>query len=289
MAREPRLTYEGAIHHVMARANDRRKLYVNDDDRFAFIELMRATREKYDIEWHMFSLMTTHFHGKVKTPRANISAAMQWLISRFAEGWNARHRSRGPLMDGRFKSPLIEDGRYAYSVIRYIALNPVEANYVRHAGEWRWASHRALAGFETPPDFLEIDWLRNYFDGPTLGDCRRQYRRFIDETENEPLDIVDRVATGSPAFEADVRELIGRKLRAIIVPRNYRALARPTLGTLFADVVDPEGRNEMILRAQVVHGYTQAEIARVLAMHPNTVSKITRRTRQQRYYVVRVP
>jgi putative transposase len=273
----------------MARANDRRKLYANEDDRFAFIELMRATREKYGVEWHMFALMTTHFHAKVKTPEPNISVAMQWLISRFAEGWNARHRQRGPLMDARFKSPLIEDGRYAYTVIRYIALNPVKANYVKHAGEWPWASHRALAGLETPPDFLDLDWLRSYFDGPTLGDCRRQYRQFIDATENEPIDIVDGVATGSPAFKADVRELLGRKMRAIIVPRSYRALARPPLGALFADVADPEDRNETILRAQVVHGYTQAEIARALALHPNTISKITRTTRQQRYYVVRLP
>lgn len=289
MARDPRLTYAGAIHHVMARANDRRKLYVDDDDRFTFIELMRATREKYNIEWHMFSLMTTHFHGKVKTPRPNISAAMQWLISRYAERWNARHRRRGPLMDGRFKAPLIEDGRYAYTVIRYIALNPVVGNYVKHANEWRWASHRALAGLESPPDFLDIDWLRNFFDGPTLGDCRRQYRQFIDKTAGEPIDIVDRVATGSPAFKADVRELLGKKMRAIIVPRHYRALARPPLGKLFANVVDPESRNEMILRAQVVHGYTQSEIARALALHPNTISKITRRTRQQRIYVLREP
>jgi putative transposase len=287
MPRGPRYTYPNATHHVMARTNDRRKMFVNEDDRFLFIELMRATREKYGIEWEMFTQMTTHFHAKVRTPRPNISLAMQWLLSRYAELWNARHRRRGSLMEGRFRSPLVEDGRYALTVIRYIALNPVEADYVKHADEWRWASHRALAGLESPPDFLSMDWLRTYFDGPSLSDCRKQYRRFVDETAREPIEIVDRVATGSPAFETEVRELIGRKMRAIIVPRSYRALARPPLGKLFADVQDPEGRDEMILRAQVVHGYTQAEIARSQALHPNTISKITRRVRRQRFYVVR--
>ena len=273
----------------MARTNDRRRLYVDDSDRLRFIELMRATKEKYGIEWEMFSQMTTHFHAKVRTPRPNISLAMQWLLARFAEYWNARHRRRGSLMEGRFRSPVIEDSRYAYTVIRYIALNPVEAGYVKRASEWRWASHRALGGLESPPDFLSLDWLRNYFDGPTLGDCRRQYRRFIEKTENDPIDVVDRVATGSASFQSDVREMIGRQMRAIIVPRSYRALARPPLGKLIAEVVDPESRDKMILRAQVVHGYTQAQIARALGLHPNTISKITRRTRQQRYYVVRTP
>lgn len=271
----------------MARAHDRRKLFVNDDDRLAFIALMRMTREKYGIEWEMFVQMTSHFHAKIRVPENNLSSAMQWLLARYAEGWNTRHRRRSALMDGRFRSTLIEDGRYAYTVMRYIALNPVKGNYVQHARDWPWASHRGLAGLEPPPDFLEINWLRNYFDGPNLRDCRRQYQRFIDATEKEPIDIADRVATGSTPFQTSVRELIGHKLSAIIVPRSYRALARPPLSELFAPVNDPDTRDETILRAQVVHGYKQAEIARSLALHPNTISKITRKLRRQRYYVIR--
>lgn len=274
----------------MARGNDKQKLFCDDDDRFAFLELMSVAGETYDVDWEMFVLMGTHFHAKVRTHGANISATMQFLLSKFAEGWNRRRRRRGHVLEGRFKAPLIEDGRYAMAVIRYIALNPVKANYVEHAKDWPWSSHRALAGLQRPPAFLQIDWLRNYFDGPTLRDCQRQYRGFVDASEKQPIEMMDAVAIGSAPFASRVRELIATSMHRIIVPRSYRALGRPALGSLLAEVGDDlDRRNQMVLRAQVVYGYTQAEIARTLSVHPNTISKITRRIRHQRYFIVRMP
>jgi putative transposase len=289
MPRPPKVTYEGAIHHAMARAIDERRMFVDDDDRRAFLELMEDTRERFDVEWQMFVLMKSHFHAKIKTPQANISLAMQHLLSKYAQKWNRRHSRHGQLLRGRFKAPLVEDGRYAYTVIRDIALNPVKAQYVRRASDWPWSSHRALSRLEAPHRFLELDWLRTYFDGPTLKDCQRQYRSYIDATATDTIEEVDPVFTGSHAGAGDVRGFIGRKMHTIMVPRSFRALARPPLGSLIRDVDDDlEGRNEMILRAQVLYGYTQAEIARSLSLHPNSISKITRKVRNQRHYFIKV-
>ena len=289
MSRRPRLTYPGATHHVMGRANGKQKLFVDQDDRFAFLNLLSVARDIYDVEWEMYMLMNTHFHAKVRTPHANISAAMQYVEGQYAEWWNKQHHRRGHVFEGRFKSPLIEDGRYAFTVMRYIALNPVKAGYVARAVDWPWSSHRALAGVAPAPQFLEIDWLRHYFDGPTLRACQRQYGRFVDAQHCPDVDGGEPVAVGSPEFQENVRELIGSTMHQIIVPRSYRALGRPRLGKLFAGLGhDLYQRNQMILRAQVVHGYTQAEIARALALHPNTISKITRRIRQQHYFIVRL-
>lgn len=273
----------------MGRANGKQKLFVDQDDRFAFLNLLSVARDIYDVEWEMYMLMNTHFHAKVRTPHANISAAMQYVEGQYAEWWNKQHHRRGHVFEGRFKSPLIEDGRYAFTVMRYIALNPVKAGYVARAVDWPWSSHRALAGVAPAPQFLEIDWLRHYFDGPTLRACQRQYGRFVDAQHCPDVDGGEPVAVGSPEFQENVRELIGSTMHQIIVPRSYRALGRPRLGKLFAGLGhDLYQRNQMILRAQVVHGYTQAEIARALALHPNTISKITRRIRQQHYFIVRL-
>jgi putative transposase len=290
MPRPPRLTYKGATHHAMARANEERLMFVDDDDRHAFLELMDITSQKFDIEWEMFVLMKSHFHSKVRTPHANISDAMKELLSKYAQRWNRRRGRHGQLLRGRFKSPLIEDGRYALTVVRYIALNPVKAGYVERAGDWPWSSHRALGRLERPPGFLKLDWLRTYFDGSTLRDWQRQYRSYIDVTANDPIYEVDPVFNGSDEGAADVRDFIGRTMHSIIVPRAYRTLARPPLGSLIRDIDDDlEGRNKSILRAQVLHGYTQAEIARALSLHPNTISKVTCKVRRQRHCLIEVP
>lgn len=264
-------------------------MFADEDDCHAFLDLLAIVRELYEVEWQTFVLMKTHFHAKIRVPHGNISEAMKYLLSKFAQGWNRRRRRRGPLLEGRFKAPLIEDGRYALAVVRYIALNPVKASYCEHANGWRWTSHRALAGTEPPAEFLDLGWLRRTFDGPTLRDCQRQYRTYIDETETDPIEIVDAVLHGSPEFATDVRGMIGRNMHSIIVPRSYRALARPTLASLFCGVKnDLESRNHMVIRAQVVHGYTQAEIGRSLGLHPNTISKITRQIRRRHHSLIRI-
>jgi putative transposase len=273
----------------MARANEERLMFVDDLDRHRFLKLMDHTREKFDIQWRMFSLMKSHFHSMVETPHANISDAMKYLLSRYAQAWNRRHARHGQLMRGRFKSPLIEDGWYALNVIRYIAMNPVKADYVKRAADWHWASHRALAKLAAPPDFLELDWLRNYFDGPSLADCQRQYRRYIEATADDPIVEIDHVFNGSEEGARTVRDIVGQTMHTIYVPRAYRALGRPPLAELFAPVrAGVEDRNQTILRAQVVHGYTQAEIARALALHPNSVSRVTSRLRRHRHVFVDV-
>ena len=287
MPRAPRLTYPGAIHHVMARGNRKGKIFVDDDDRLKFFELLSAVRELYRVRWQSYVLMATHYHMKVQTPEANISAAMQYLNSRFAEWRNYRRRSTGHVFGGRFKAPLIENSRYALTVLSYIAVNPVKAEYVKHAREWPWSSHRALAGLERPPEFLEIDWLPNYFEGSTLRECQRQYQQMVDDDELRTAFRPDEIVIGSEEYRSNVRELIGDSMFKIDVPRSFRALARPALASLFKGLRgDLELRNRQVVRAQVVHGYTQSQIARALGVHPNTVSKITRAIKHQRYFVV---
>lgn len=289
MARRPRLTYPGAIHHVMSRGNRKSKIFCNHDDRLDFLELLSAARERFNVLWRAWVLMNTHYHLEVETPEGNISATMKFINQVFTQRWNRRHRTTGHVFEGRFKSPLIEDGSYARGVLRYIALNPVEANYVQHAAEWPWSSHRATAGLVAPPEFLDLEWLRRDFDGRSLRECQRQYQDFIDHEERHLLDFGDEIVVGSEQYRSNVRELIGATMHGIVVPRSYRALARPPLGVLFGGLRDDlDRRNRMIIRAQVVYGYKQSEIARSLAVHPNTISKITRAIKHQRYFFVRV-
>lgn len=273
----------------MSRGNRRSRIFIKDADRLDFLELLSAARERFHVRWRSYVLMNTHYHLEVETPEGNISETMRHINGVFTQRWNRRHCTTGHVFEGRFKSPLIENGFYAQNVRRYIALNPVEANYVKHAAEWPWSSHRAAAGLVAPPEFLDLGWLRSDFEGRSLRECQRQYQDFIDTEEHHLYDFGNELVVGSDEYRSNVRELIGRTMHGIDVPRSYRALARPPLGRLFQGLsVDLERRNQMILRAQVVYGYKQSEIGRALGVHPNTISKITRAFKHQRYFLVRV-
>ena len=218
MARPRRILYNGALYHVMARANGRRRLFVDDFDRLRFFELL----------------------GKVQQ--------------------------------------------------RYITWNPVESGYVKHPNDWVWSSHRAMAGLAAPPEFLDLSWLQAAFGGRTLAEAQLEYRKAMDD----PLPVAEveqylnTIVVGSEGFQEAVRKQIGITMYDLIIPRSYRALARPSLGQLFAGIDDLDDRDRTIRRAQVVYGYRQSEIARTLNLHPNTVSKIVSTLKKQRFFLVRV-
>lgn len=54
--------------------------------------------------------------------------------------WYKRERGySGSIWDGRFKSTLVEDGRYRAICMRYVYLNPVRAGMVKRATDYAWS------------------------------------------------------------------------------------------------------------------------------------------------------
>ena len=291
MGRPKRVLYKGAIYHVMARANGRRRLFVDDFDRLRFFEVLGEAQQRYAVRWRSVALMTSHYHAAVQTPAANLSSAMRYVNSQFASSWNRRRRTRGHVFGERFVSKPIEDARYAWTALRYITWNPVESGYVTHPDDWVWSSHRAAAGLAVPPEFLDLDWMPAFFGRPTLVDAQLEYRKAMDHplTVDESERYLASVVVGSEGFQEAVRKQIGITMHDRIIPRSYRAVGRPSLGKLFAGrTTDLEDRNLTIRRAQVVYGYRQSEIARSLNLHPNTVSKIMSGLKKQRFFLVKV-
>ena len=291
MGRPKRILYKGALYHVMARANGHRRLFVDDFDRLSFFERLGEAQQRYGVRWRSFALMTSHYHAELETPFANLSEAMRFVNSQYARGWNRRRRTRGHVFGERFVSKPIEDDRYAFTALKYITWNPVESGYVKHPDDWVWSSHRATAGLAAPPEFLDLDWLKGFFARPTLAEAQLEYRKAMED----PLPVAESehylntVVVGSAGFQEAVRKQIGITMHDLIIPRSYRALARPTLGQLFAGRTDDlEERNRTIRRAEVVYGYRQSEIARTLSLHPNTVSKIVSTLKKQRFFLVKV-
>lgn len=291
MGRPKRILYDGAIYHVMARGNRGTRIFRDEFDRLRFLEILGEAQQRYAVRWRSFVLMTTHYHAAAQTRVANLSEVMQYVNSQFARAWNRRRGTRGHVFGERFVSKPIEDDRYAITALKYITWNPVEAGYVKHPDDWIWSSHRATAGLTAPLEFMDLDWLPGFFGRRTLTEAQEEYRHSMAEpfTVAESEKYLNTIVIGSEGFQEGVRKQIGITMHDLIIPRSYRALARPPLAQLFARCSeDLEDRNRAIRRAQVVYGYRQFEIARSLNLHPNTVSKIVSRLAKQRFFLVRV-
>jgi REP element-mobilizing transposase RayT len=112
MARPLRVEFDRAVYHVMSRGNERRTIVHDDRDRDKWLRLLAATVERYGWRVFSFAMMANHFHLFLQTPQPNLSAGMHHLNGSYAGYFNARHARVGHLMQGRFKSVVIEGRDY---------------------------------------------------------------------------------------------------------------------------------------------------------------------------------
>ena len=97
MARNLRVEFEGAIHHVTVRGNNRRNLFVDDKDRVRFLERLAEEVETHNVRLYLFCLMTNHVHLIIRPKTADaLGPAMRRMNSLFSAKVNRRQGWTGP-------------------------------------------------------------------------------------------------------------------------------------------------------------------------------------------------
>lgn len=137
MPRQVRIEYEGAFYHVMARGNNRNRIFASPDgeDEKLFLHTLGECCGRTGFRIWAWVLMSNHYHLLVETPRANLVAGMGWLQNAYTRRFNSRHREWGRLFGDRYKSVLVESGAsggdlYLRTLLDYIHLNPVRTGLV---------------------------------------------------------------------------------------------------------------------------------------------------------------
>ncbi len=118
--------------------------------------------------------MPNHWHLLLWPSEAGqISEYMRLVTVTHVQRWHAAHRSKGAgaLYQGRFKACPVQSDEHYWTVLRYIERNPLRANLVEKAENWRWSSLRyrkKLPGYTeenspnltTGPVPLPENWLK---------------------------------------------------------------------------------------------------------------------------------
>jgi putative transposase len=140
VSRPKRLHVPNAVYHVTQRSTDREVLFIDDADFATFCELLELAALRARWRLHAFCLMTNHVHLLIQTPEPTLPRGMQFLMGEYVEGFNERHDRRGALVQGRYKSLLVETEDHYLECLRYIAWNPVVAGLCERPEHWRWSS-----------------------------------------------------------------------------------------------------------------------------------------------------
>jgi putative transposase len=179
MARKPRVEFEGALYHVIARGNQRRDIFRDDTDRITYLERVEHYRERYRFIVYAYVLMSNHVHMLIETGAVGLSRIMQGIQFSYTQRYNRRHRLVGHLFQGRYKSILCDRDAYLLELVRYIHLNPARMKHPQDPWQYRWSSHRAYVG-ESSPIMVRTDAVLKQF-ASSMGAARRGYLGFMRE------------------------------------------------------------------------------------------------------------
>jgi REP element-mobilizing transposase RayT len=226
MARPPRHAEAGSILHLGASGAARQQLFRDQSDREGFLAQLDLVIKRFRWSCLSYCLMGNHYHLLIELQEANLSEGMQVLNGEYARKFNDRHVRNGCLFGSRFWSHEIQTDRYFHAVVRYINLNPVEAQFCRAPEQWQWSSHHELAA-EAPASRVGVERTLVLL-GAAHGSDHRPYLDLVGSPSRDPLTyLMVRLAELSPA-ERSV-ELMRLKARfGYSTPELARAVQRST-------------------------------------------------------------
>lgn len=286
MARPLRIEFPDAVYHISARGNERKDVFWDDRDRERFLGYLETSVLRYKVNIHVYCLMSNHYHLLLSTPEGNLSQIMRHINGGYTTYFNKRHNRAGHLFQGRYKAILVDADPYAGELSRYIHLNPVRAGIAARPGKYFWSSYSTYIGKETPPGWLNTDWLLRYF-GKKTAEAKKAYRFFVQAalgTTEDPLKAATAgLILGRAEFVEEIRErYLGGKKKGRDIPA-LRELTK----TSIERIIEEAGRefrdkSELARKAAIFlshrySGRSLREIGAQFAIGESAVSQASRR------------
>ena len=101
MPRKARIDPPGALHYIICRGIERRKIFNDDADRDNFMERLGTILKETSTPCYGWALIPNHFHLLLRTGKVPISTVMRRLLTGYAVSFNRRHRRYGHLFQNR--------------------------------------------------------------------------------------------------------------------------------------------------------------------------------------------
>ena len=180
MPRKARIDAPGALHHIIVRGIERKKIFYDDADRDNFLErlgLILTQTETFCFAW---ALIPNHLHLLLRTGAVSIATVMRRLLTGYAVSFNYRHQRHGSLFQTRYKSILCQEDLYLLELVRYIHLNPLRARLVKDLkalNSYAYSGHSVLMG-KRKCDWQDSDYILKFY-GQTVAASRRRYRAYV--------------------------------------------------------------------------------------------------------------
>jgi putative transposase len=180
MPRQARIDAPGALHHIIVRGIERRKIFNDDKDRYDFLSRLGDILEQTQTACYAWALIPNHFHLLLRTGAYPVATVMRRLLTGHAVGYNRRHKRHGHLFQNRYKSILCQEETYFLELVRYIHLNPLRARLVKDLdtlAKYAFSGHGVIMG-KHQQSWQHSDQVLAHFDRQIKA-ARNKYAAFV--------------------------------------------------------------------------------------------------------------
>lgn len=176
---------QSADWHVFARGTRRLVLFREDQDYELFLAYLKQALLLAGCTLWAFTLMSNHYHLAIRATSQQLAVCMHHVNRLYSRYHNRKYGLNGHTFDGPYQAYRQGTLLLFLRTIAYIFLNPVTAELVGKAEDYRWTCYRSFMGLGGDP--LTVNPLPLFEElGESPRDARDKFLRIM-EMENRRL------------------------------------------------------------------------------------------------------
>ena len=171
MTRPKKQHRPGGIHYVVLFGNGGQEIFQDDADRQNFIELLAVARARCNAEVFAFCLTRREARLVVRVSDVPVGRLVQRVATQYSRNNHAKYATAGYLFQHPYRAYLLEGTAHLLDIVRHVHLAPLEMGVTEDLDEYRWCSHRAYLGLESPEWLNRVPVLEllGAFDHPEIA------------------------------------------------------------------------------------------------------------------------
>ncbi|MBN1619936.1 transposase [candidate division WOR-3 bacterium] len=174
--RKPRFTYQGAVHYIVSRSLQGKKIFPDDFYVFKFLSILEQRSSSLKIDLFAFCVTPNSFHLLLKNSSGRLSDFMRQVNGIYASHFRKKAKSKNRLFQDRYESFVVQDERYMKEAVAFILNVPVAVKIAEDPFLYRWTS--ANFYFNKKQEFLETKCVERLFNS------RDDFRCFVKKNSN---------------------------------------------------------------------------------------------------------
>ena len=293
MGRPIRIQFAGACYLITLVGNNRADVFISNQDRRQFLTILRSLKARCGLKIYAYCMLSNKVVLVLETSQPNLAVAMQSLGTSYTKHFNSAHNTAGHVFQGRYKSLLVDKGRYLSEVTRYAHLEPVRSGQRESPWRYPWSSCADYVQILDRPgeSLVDADEVLSKFGKNKLTASVR-YLKWLKERLKSPADIMLPVVRGIAIGQEPFVSKILAQHPAVADEDAARTAARSQARRIVGEVALAHGMEEERLlgriqwrdvcqvRREAIHrvwkeaGLGVSDIGRLFNRTPSAISQI---------------